>query len=252
MRVDKKKINSYTRPKGMPFNITKIGHVVLNVADVERSTRFYTEVMGFKVSDVYTDEIAPGGMVFFRCNGDHHGIAVVGSMPDESPAVELNHVAFEVATLDEVILARKHLKAHDVPIDFEGRRRAGAQIAVEFRDPDGHRLEIFWGLDQIGSDEIRAPRRGMDLGAQPRRGDRQSGQRPGHDAAQSRPLRETGARRAPAPPRAFDRHSAREARPRQLTRRDCERKGPLEGGPFCLQEKTARYSMMLRSLSAGG
>lgn len=157
MRVDKKKINSYTRPKGMPFNITKIGHVVLNVADVERSTRFYTEVMGFKVSDVYTDEIAPGGMVFFRCNGDHHGIAVVGSMPNESPAIELNHVAFEVATLDEVILARTHLKKHNVKIDFEGRRRAGAQIAVEFRDPDGHRLEIFWGLDQIGSDEIRRP-----------------------------------------------------------------------------------------------
>lgn len=157
MRVDKKKINSYTRPKGMPFNVTKIGHVVLNVADVERSTRFYTEVMGFKVSDVYTDDIAPGGMVFFRCNGDHHGIAVVGSMPDESPGIELNHVAFEVATLDEVILARNHLKKHNVPIDFEGRRRAGAQIAVEFRDPDGHRLEIYWGLDQIGSDERRRP-----------------------------------------------------------------------------------------------
>ena len=58
--------------------------------------------MGFKVSDVYTDEIAPGGMVFFRCNGDHHGIAVVGSMPNESPAnPSINHVAFEVATLDE-------------------------------------------------------------------------------------------------------------------------------------------------------
>ncbi|HLI19705.1 MAG TPA: VOC family protein [Stellaceae bacterium] len=157
MKVDKKKIKSYTRPKGMPFNITKIGHVVLNVADVERSTRFYTEVMGFKVSDVYTDEIAPGGMVFFRFNADHHGIAVVGSLPGESPAIELNHVAFEVGTLDEVILARNHLKKHNVPIDFEGRRRAGAQIAVEFRDPDGHRLEIFWGLDQIGSNETVRP-----------------------------------------------------------------------------------------------
>jgi catechol 2,3-dioxygenase-like lactoylglutathione lyase family enzyme len=157
MKVDAKKIKAHTRPKAMPFNVTKIGHVVLNVADVERSTRFYTEVMGFKVSDVYTDDIAPGGMVFFRCNADHHGIAVVGSMPDESPAIELNHVAFEVATLDEVILARNHLKKHKVKIDFEGRRRAGAQIAVEFRDPDGHRLEIFWGLDQIGSNETVRP-----------------------------------------------------------------------------------------------
>jgi catechol 2,3-dioxygenase-like lactoylglutathione lyase family enzyme len=157
MKVNEKKIKSHTRPKGMPFNISKLGHIVLNVADVERSTKFYTEVMGFKVSDVYTDEIAPGGMVFFRCNGDHHGVAVVGSMPGESPAIELNHVAFEVATLDEVFIAREHLKKHKVKIDFEGRRRAGAQIAVEFRDPDGHRLEIYWGLDQIGGDGYVRP-----------------------------------------------------------------------------------------------
>ena len=157
MKVNEKKIKSHTRPQGMPFNITKLGHIVLNVADVERSTKFYTEVMGFKVSDVYTDEIAPGGMVFFRCNADHHGVAVVGSMPGESPAIELNHVAFEVATLDEVFIAREHLKKHKVKIDFEGRRRAGAQIAVEFRDPDGHRLEIYWGLDQIGGDGYVRP-----------------------------------------------------------------------------------------------
>jgi len=157
MKVNEKKIKSHTRPKGMPFNITKLGHIVLNVADVERSTKFYTEVMGLKVSDVYTDEIAPGGMVFFRFNGDHHGIAVVGSMPGESPAIELNHLALEVATLDEVFIAREHLKKHNVKIDFEGRRRAGAQIAVEFRDPDGHRLEIYWGLDQIGGDGYVRP-----------------------------------------------------------------------------------------------
>jgi catechol 2,3-dioxygenase len=157
MKVNEKKIKSHTRPKGMPFNITKLGHIVLNVADVERSTKFYTEVMGLKVSDVYTDEIAPGGMVFFRFNGDHHGIAVVGSMPGESPAIELNHLALEVATLDEVFIAREHLKKHNVKIDFEGRRRAGAQIAVEFRDPDGHRLEIYWGLDQVGGDGYVRP-----------------------------------------------------------------------------------------------
>jgi len=54
-----------------------------------------------------------------------------------------------VDSLDEVLRARDHLKKHAVPIDFEGRRRAGAQVAVEFRDPDDHRLEIFWGLDQV-------------------------------------------------------------------------------------------------------
>jgi len=72
-------------------------------------------------------------------------------MTAEAANVELNHLAFEVATLDEVVRARDHLRRHGVAIDFAGRRRAGCQLAVEFRDPDNHRLEIYWGIDQIGT-----------------------------------------------------------------------------------------------------
>ncbi len=140
-----------------PFTITKIGHVVLNSSNLERSVRFYTEVLGFKVSDVYPTEMVKGGMVFMRYDFDHHGVALVGSMTGPSPNFELNHIAFEVATLDEVVAARNHLRRAGVPIDFEGRRRAGVQIAVEFRDPDGHRLEIFWGLDRVYRDDQIRP-----------------------------------------------------------------------------------------------
>ena len=157
MPVDKQAISALGRPKGLPFNLTKIGHVVLNVADLPRSVRFYTELLGFQISDVYAEDMMPGGMVFMRLNPDHHGIALVGKAQQPSTATELNHVAFEVATLDEVIRARDYLRKHDVPIDFEGRRRAGCQIAIEFRDPDGHHLEIYWGLDQIGSEGQARP-----------------------------------------------------------------------------------------------
>jgi catechol-2,3-dioxygenase len=95
--------------------------------------------------------------VFMRFNEDHHGVALVGSMRGASPNVELNHMAFEVDSLDEVVAARNHLRKHGVPIDFEGRRRAGVQIAVEFRDPDGHRLEIYWGLDRVKADGYVRP-----------------------------------------------------------------------------------------------
>ena len=37
------------------------------------------------------------------------------------------------------------------------RRRAGCQIAVEFRDPDNHRLEIYWGLDLVGAPGTARP-----------------------------------------------------------------------------------------------
>ena len=144
------------RPPGMPFHITKIGHVVLLVGDLPRSVAFYTQVLGFSVSDVYGEDMMPGGMVFLRCNPDHHGVALVGGAGPMRHG-ELHHMAFEVGSLDEVVRARDHLRRHGAQIDFEGRRRAGVQIAVEFRDPDGHRLEIYWGLDQVGSDGITRP-----------------------------------------------------------------------------------------------
>lgn len=64
----------------------------------------------------------------------------------------MHHLAFEVLTLGQVIAARDRLREFGAKIDFKGRRRAGCQIAVEFRDPDNHSLEIYWGVDQVGSD----------------------------------------------------------------------------------------------------
>jgi catechol 2,3-dioxygenase len=140
-----------------PFQIGKIGHVALHVADVRASAKFYTDVLGFEVSDTYEDDMMPGGAVFLRCNPDHHGIALFKATRERQAGEGLHHMAFEVPTLDDVVRARAHLRAHNVPIDFDGRRRAGVQIAVEFRDPDGHRLEIYWGIDQIAPGEAARP-----------------------------------------------------------------------------------------------
>jgi len=136
--------------ESLPFQLRKIGHVVLNVSDLEASKRFYTEVLGLEISDVYKDDLRPGGVVFMRVNADHHGIALFGgaSKVDKS---SLNHFALEVATPDEVFRARAWLRKHGVPIDYEGRRRAGCQLAIEFQDPDGNNVEIYWGIDQIGT-----------------------------------------------------------------------------------------------------
>jgi catechol 2,3-dioxygenase len=139
-----------------PFAVRKIGHAVIFVSDLERSKQFYTDVLGFKVSDIYPGSMMPGGMVFLRCNGDHHCLALVGE-GDVAKAKKLHHLAFELATLDEVFRARDHLKHQGATITYEGRRRAGCQVSVEFLDPDGHHLELFWGVDQIGADGRSRP-----------------------------------------------------------------------------------------------
>ena len=145
-------------PKGLPFRMTKLGHVVLKVQDLERSVEFYTQVLGFQVSDVYPETMVPGRMVFLRCNPDHHCLALVGGAKGPNSFAELHHLAFEVATLDELYRARKHLRDHGVTISFDGRRRAGCQVAVEFRDPDNHLLELYWDLEQVGTNgAVRPP-----------------------------------------------------------------------------------------------
>jgi catechol 2,3-dioxygenase-like lactoylglutathione lyase family enzyme len=152
MLMDVERLRSAVPPPDLPFEVRKLGHVVIRAADLGRSVEFYTRVLGFRVSDVYPEEMVPGGMVFMRMNADHHGIALVGGMPGPAEKRELHHVAFEVDTLDEVFRARQHLRERGVTLVFEGRRRAGGQIAVEFLDPDGHHLEIYWGVDQVGPD----------------------------------------------------------------------------------------------------
>ncbi|UYN94579.1 MAG: VOC family protein [Enhydrobacter sp.] len=139
-----------------PFAVRKLGHAVVYVGDIERSRRFYTDVLGFRISDDYPPAMAPGGMVFLRCNGDHHCLALVGGGGEER-GKSLHHLAFELATLDEVFRARDHLQKAGAKIVYQGRRRAGCQVSVEFLDPDGHHLELYWGVDQIGSDGRSRP-----------------------------------------------------------------------------------------------
>ena len=55
-----------------PVHVKKIGHVVLSVSDIERSSKFWIEIMGFQFSDRNEQ-----GMVFFRNATDHHTIALL-------------------------------------------------------------------------------------------------------------------------------------------------------------------------------
>src|SRR6185503_16825352 len=113
-------------------------------------------VLGLQISDRYPETMVPGGMVFMRCNTDHHGVALVGGA-SKLERSSLNHFAFEVGSPDEVFRARAWLRSHNVPIVFEGRRRAGCQIAIEFQDPDGNNLEIYWNIDQVGTEGTVRP-----------------------------------------------------------------------------------------------
>ena len=134
-----------------PVRIRKLGHVVFRVQDVERSIKFYTEILNFRISDINEH-----GMVFFNSCGDHHTVAIAPAAARaeaQQPAREqlgLSHFAMEVASVDELLEIREFMKTKGVPIRGEGRKGAGCNIGLEFDDPDGYHLELYCNMDQIG------------------------------------------------------------------------------------------------------
>ena len=139
-----------------PVNVKKLGHVVFTVSDIERTTAFWTEVMGFQVSD--RNEL---GMVFLRSGSDHHTVALVPAKTTREAPAEgqpgFHHCALEVGTVSELFKIRDFLRAKGVPIVYEGRRGPGGNPGIEFKDPDGFNIEIYSAMDQIGTDGQSRP-----------------------------------------------------------------------------------------------
>jgi catechol 2,3-dioxygenase-like lactoylglutathione lyase family enzyme len=139
-----------------PVRVKKLGHVVFTVSDIERTTKFWTEIMGCQVSD--RNEY---GMVFLRSGSDHHTIALVPAKTrDELPKdgrPGFHHCALEVGSVSELFKIRDFLRAKGVPIVYEGRRGAGGNPGIEFRDPDGFNIELYASMDQVGWDGKSRP-----------------------------------------------------------------------------------------------
>lgn len=131
-----------------PIKVSKLGHFVYEVTDVERTAKFWSEVMGFQETD--RNEI---GMVFFRCGADHHAIGLkpgkAKARPAAGEALKMEHLALEVDSLDVLFQARDYLNKNNIPVVFQGRKGAGGNAAVHFCDPDGYEFELYCGMDQV-------------------------------------------------------------------------------------------------------
>ena len=134
-----------------PIKVNKLGHLVYEVTDVERTAKFWSEVMGFEETD--RNSI---GMVFFRCGPDHHAIGLKPAKAPRRPigdeGLKVEHLALEVDNADILFKARDYLKENGIPVVFQGRKGAGGNMALHFCDPDGFEFELYCGMDQVGKD----------------------------------------------------------------------------------------------------
>ena len=120
----------------------RIAHVVVKVRDLERSRKFYTEILGMQVMK----DVSEIKAVFLSFNGqDHHEVALFQIGPQaEGPKmnqVGLLHFAFRLRSEEELRAAYKELKEKGVPVTFTVNH--GVTKSVYFRDPDDNELEVY-------------------------------------------------------------------------------------------------------------
>jgi 2,3-dihydroxy-p-cumate/2,3-dihydroxybenzoate 3,4-dioxygenase len=119
-----------------------LSHVVLHTPDIGKLETFYREALGFRLSD-WIGEF----MVFLRCNRAHHRLAILPGPP------ALNHVAFDVSTVDDLMrgLARLHEKG--VKLSWgPGRHTAGNNTFTYYLTPNGNAVEYTSDLEEVDED----------------------------------------------------------------------------------------------------
>ena len=141
----------FSRPSGADaperrMQLRGLHHVTAIVADLDRTTAFYRDVLGLAVAAQEENPDDPGSRHFWF--GDAYGTpgTLVSFM--EYPQMEesrdgrggVHHFAFSVGSADEQEAWRDYLRARGVPCSEVFER--GRFKSIYFRDPDGHLLEI--------------------------------------------------------------------------------------------------------------
>ncbi len=129
----------------MPYTLpsqTRIGHVHLKVADLNRAVAFYRDLLGFEVTEWYGDSA-----VFLAAGGYHHHIGLnTWYSKDAQPAPRhtagLYHTAILYPTRRDLAVALK--KLIDAKYPLTGSADHGVSEALYLDDPDKNGVELYW------------------------------------------------------------------------------------------------------------
>src|SRR5215471_9268497 len=121
---------------------TRIGHAHLKVADIERSLKFYRDLLGFEVMQYYGSSA-----VFISAGGYHHHIGLNTWYSKNAPpapvrAAGLYHTAILYPTRKDLAVVLKRLLDKGYPLT--GAADHGVSEAIYLDDPDRNGVELYW------------------------------------------------------------------------------------------------------------
>jgi catechol 2,3-dioxygenase-like lactoylglutathione lyase family enzyme len=159
-----------------PFKIRRLGHIGFNVDDLDVAIDFYSRVLGFRIPEIFdladfpefaemASHLDDTRVVFATHNSDHHALILahrsLGSIVGDDALnreVTTSQITWQVGSLAEVMAVPAYLAERDVPIVRVGRDMPGSNWHTYFRDPDGHTVEMYYGMEQLGWDGRPKPR----------------------------------------------------------------------------------------------
>ncbi|MEO8244662.1 MAG: VOC family protein [bacterium] len=132
---------------------TRVGHVHLKVADLDRAIAFYSGLLGFDVTQRYGTQAA-----FLSAGGYHHHIGLntwdsAGGTPPPPGHTGLYHSAFLFP--DRKSLAQVLKRLVDANYALDGASDHGVSEALYLTDPDGNGVELY--RDRPEADWPRSP-----------------------------------------------------------------------------------------------
>ncbi|MEH1842419.1 MAG: VOC family protein [Nostoc sp.] len=119
--------------------VAKIGHAGFKTPDVEAMLAYYTEILGFAVSDRGSD-----GAVYLSCAVDHHTIILYPSTESGH-----NHFAFQINGSQTLKEAAKQLRDAGIQVEQKTDAQPGIPELLQFCDPEGHTLQLYSAIQQV-------------------------------------------------------------------------------------------------------
>jgi catechol 2,3-dioxygenase len=150
------------------MQIRELGHVVLYVKNLERSARFYRDVLGFRAID--TPERMRGAVMAFSSGRTHHELLLIAvgenaPHPGNGHRAGLYHIGLKLGDRDEDLRdALAELAAAGVPV--VGAADHTVTHSLYLTDPDGNEIELYTdvpGADWADAEQVMAPVRQLRL-----------------------------------------------------------------------------------------
>jgi catechol 2,3-dioxygenase-like lactoylglutathione lyase family enzyme len=137
-----------------PFKIVRLGPVYLFVENLEAAAQFYRDTLGFTL----TEEAVWRGQrcMFLRCNTEHHSVALFPLAARDALGLSVHSkcAAFglQLANYRQLKDAIKFLREHGVEVTeaIPPELHPGIEYSATVRDPDGHTLQLYCAMEQIG------------------------------------------------------------------------------------------------------